>query len=342
MIFLALLNYPMQGKQLNYSLKDKRVLVTGATGFIGGYTARRLHQEGAQVFALERTSGKGNELRKAGITVIEGDITDFDHMAEIISQDINVVMHIAAWLSGDNRKDAHQVNVTATQKLAEFSAQADVARFVYTSSIAVYGPHGDADVTENTPLKLYGDPYGDSKILSERVLHEVSGKTGSKYAIVRPGMVYGPGSRGWTARIAKWAKAGRLPFPDNGAATAYPIYIDNLVDLLLLCAEHNAAVGQTYNGVDDGPVTLADFMGAYMQMVPTTRALRFPCWMYQLAGRVINPFTTRNYIYIASQLCSHGQVLNDKAKRELGWEPVVSLNEGLKRSELWLREEGIL
>ncbi len=324
-------------------LAGKRVFVTGATGFIGGHVSRRLHAEGAHVLALERTPGKGAELARLGIEIVRGDITDRARMEEILGQDVQIVMHIAAWLRGRSRHEAGRVNVSATRHLAEASTRLGVERFVFTSSIVVYGCHGDEDVDETAPLRLYGDPYGDTKILAEQALREVGDRTGLPYAIVRPGMVYGPGSPGWTVRIARWAKKGQIPLIGGGQGTAHPIYIDDLVELLLLCAVHPDAAGEVFNGVGDGPVTLAEFLGGYMRMIPTDRAIRLPCWLARIAALLADPFTPSfRLTYVIDEMCGRGMVLNRKARERLGWSPEVSLEEGLRRSEAWLRSEGIL
>ncbi|MBN1427101.1 MAG: NAD-dependent epimerase/dehydratase family protein [Anaerolineae bacterium] len=325
-------------------LSGKRILVTGATGFIGGHLARKLHGEGADVLALERTPGKGDALARDGIAVVKGDITDRAQMATLFgSQNVQIVMHIAAWLGGRPFSNFRLVNVDATRLLAELSARYGIERFVFTSSIAVYGPHGDADVDETTPLKPYNSPYADTKIQAESTVQEIARSTNLPFVIVRPGMVYGPGSRGWTIRLAQWARSGKLPLIDGGHGTAYPVYIDNLVDLLVACATHPAAVGEIFNGVDDGPVTYAEFLGGYMAMIPTHRAIRLPGWIPKILTTLANPFYPEtSLIYLADQLSGRGWVSNRKAKDRLGWTPHVSLKEGLANSEAWLREMGIL
>jgi nucleoside-diphosphate-sugar epimerase len=326
------------------ALEGKRILVTGATGFIGGHLARRLHADGAHVLALERTPGKGDALAELGIEVVWGDITDHERMAEIVSRDVHIVMHIAAWTdssSGPARR-AEEANVAATRHLARSAAQVGVARFIYTSSIAVYGLKGDNPVDETTPVEPFGDPYGDSKIRAERALHQVGQETGLDYVIVRPGQVYGPGSAHWTIRLALAAKRGELPLFSGGRGAAHPIYVDDLVTLLLLCAVHPNATGQVFNGVGDGATTWADFFGGYMQMILTRRALRLPCWMAHTATVIANPFTRNNLPYLIDHLCGQGRISNRKAKELLGWTPHISLEEGLARCEAWLRAEGIL
>ncbi|GAB4469844.1 MAG: NAD-dependent epimerase/dehydratase family protein [Anaerolineae bacterium] len=324
------------------NLAGQRVFVTGAAGFIGGHLARRLHAEGAHVIALERRPGSASALAEAGIEVVQGDITDHARMAALVGQGVDVVFHAAAWLNGNPRRAA-VINVEATRALAEASAAAGVHRFVFISTISVYGPHGDRDVDESTPLTLFGDPYGDTKIEGERALQEVAARTGLAVTIVRPGMVYGPGSRLWTASPARLARRGLLPLVDDGEAATHPIYIDDLIDLLLLCATAERAIGGIYNAVDDGPITMRDFPGGYIAMIPTTRALWLPGWMVHAALRLANPLVAaHNLSYVADRMTGKGRVSNERAWAELGWRPTISLAEGLRRSHAWLRTEGIL
>ncbi len=332
--------HPSEGIQAlsEAAISGKRVLVTGATGFIGAHLCRRLASEGAHVLALERKPGRGGALAASGIEVVTGDITDGPRMEAILAHGVDVIVHLAAWLRGRNLREAVLVNETASRSLAEASVRHSVSRFVFTSSIAVYGLHGNQDVAEDWPLQTYGDPYGDSKIRAEAVLQQVSHETGLALVIVRPGMVYGPGSPGWTIRMARWARQGILPLVDGGRGTAYPIYIDNLLDLIMLCLWHPAAVGGVFNGVDDGPVTLAEYLGAYMKMAGTSRALRLPGWLVSLAAGALDPLLPGISLrYVASQMQGTGQVLNNRSKQLLGWQQQISLEEGLRRSEAWLR-----
>jgi nucleoside-diphosphate-sugar epimerase len=325
------------------SLSGKTTLVTGATGFIGSYLSRRLHQSGAHVIALCRDRTQGSDLTRSGLDLVEGDIRDAEAMESIISGGVDIVFHLAAWLRGGSGGEAPAVNVEATRRLAELSARYGVQRFIFTSSIAVYGPHGDRTVDEATPLQTYNDPYGDSKIHAESAVKDVAAKTGLDYVIIRPGMVYGPGSPGWTKRLALWARKGQMPLVDGGRGTAFPVYIDNLIDLYLLAATHPAAPGETFNAVDDGHVTLGEFSGAYMRMIPTNRAIHLPGWLLTTLAAVVDPFIPgMNYRYVVNQMRGRGQVLNTKARVVLGWVPRVGLQEGIKRSEEWLRNEGIL
>ena len=335
---------PISPSRLSQSaLADQTVFVTGAAGFIGSHLVRRLHEAGARVIALSRDGKLRDDLTDVDIEIVQGDIGDSAAMESIIARKIDIVFHLAAWLRGGSGREATSTNVHATRRLGELSARYGVRRFIYTSSIAVYGPHGDRNVDESSPLRPYKDPYGDSKILAESVVKDIAAQKGLAYVIIRPGMVYGPGSPGWTRRLAVWALQGRMPLVDGGRASAYPVYIDNLVDLYLLAATHPAAIGQTFNGVDDGPITLGEFAGAYMRMIPTEKAIRVPGWLVSALAGLIDPLIPGlNCKYIVNQMRGRGQVLNTKAKEILGWTPQVNLEEGMRRSEEWLRTEGIL
>lgn len=326
----------------DYTAK-KTVYITGATGFVGSYMVQRMSRAGYRVIALERTPGKGDVLRTEGITVVRGDLRDINSLKRHFEvYDIDIVMHIGAWLAGGKR-NSHLINTVATENLAHLALVHSVERFVFTSSIAVYGLHDDANVDESSPTAPYSDPYGDSKINAEHRLMQIYHNANLPVSIVRPGMIYGPESHGWAVRLSRWGKRGLLPMPPGSTGTAYPVYIDNLIDLMMLTAEHPNAIGQIYNAVDNGPVTMTEFFEGFMNMIGSTKALRLPCWSFKLGAVLINPIVRdRNYRYIASQLCGSGWVSNQKAKDELGWHPAIGLEEGLSRTEAWLRSEGYL
>jgi nucleoside-diphosphate-sugar epimerase len=316
--------------------------VTGATGFIGGALCKRLQSEGARVLGLARDPDKGKALAATGVEVVEGDILDHARMSEVVAG-MDVVFHLAAQLRAGSEDLYRLANFEATRHLAEACARAGVGRFIFTSSIMALGPIGDGVVDETHPLREYGDRYGNSKIAAERALRQAMDTTDLELVITRPGMVYGPRSPGWTVRIFNQVRAGRMPLINRGKGTSYPIYIDNMLDGLILCATHPAAVNQTFNFVDD-PVTWAEYFGSFRAMldhpVPARRA---PRWLVNLGVTVLDPFVgRRNLRYAADMLGGYGVISNQKAKDLLGWEPKISLEEGMRRTEVWLREAGYL
>jgi nucleoside-diphosphate-sugar epimerase len=112
--------------------------------------------------------------------------------------------------------------------------------------------------------------------------------------------------------------------------------------LLVVCLAHPEAAGRVFNGIDDGLVTLMDFLGAYMNMIPTSRALRVPGGTLSFLAHLVDPFSRDLKVsYVVDQMRGCGQIRNDAA-HSLGWEPRISRDEGLKRSEEWLRAEGLI
>jgi nucleoside-diphosphate-sugar epimerase len=207
----------------------------------------------------------------------------------------------------------------------------------------VYGLHGSIDVDETARLEPYGDDYGDTKIEAETIVREASQRGNLETCIVRPGMVYGPQSQAWTLQLIDWGKRGILPLIDNGRGTAFPIYIENLVDLLEMCIDHPGAANSTFNAVDDGPITFNEFLGSYMSMIPTTKALRIPGSPLKMLANLLSFISpSRSLPYLVHQLMQTGQIKNDSAKTKLGWKPAVPLRDGMAQSEAWLRASGYL
>ena len=324
--------------------RKMNVLITGASGFIGSALSRRLApRPDLHVTGLVRQKEKGDFLLELGAAVAVGDVRDDTTMTELFSAHFDIVCHVAAWLNGSPRKNYHLVNVTATKRLLSLAETARVARFIYTSSIMVYGLHDSIDVLENAILAPYGDDYGDTKIEAEAIVQEASRRGRIETCIVRPGMVYGPQSQAWTVQIIDWGKRGLMPMVDNGRGSAFPVYIDNLIDLLELCIDHPDAANSTFNAVDDGPITFNEFLGSYMSMIPTTRALRLSGSPLKTLAKLLSFVSPgRSLPYLIHQLTQTGQIQNEAAKTKLGWQPAVSLRDGMARTEAWLRASGYI
>lgn len=321
-----------------------KVLITGATGYIGSHLAKRLVNRGDfSIIALARSKVKGEPLERLGIDVAYGDLTNAEFLNDLIAKDIDCVIHIAAHLSGLSQTKFRQVNVDATRNLITSCTQHRIKRFIFTSSIMVYGVRDNVVIDETMHIQPFGDFYADSKILAEQLILDASTGTETEICIVRPGMVYGPGSLSWTIRLVAWAKLGITPMVNGGEGSAFPIYIDNLIDLLEICITHDGAADTILNAIDDGPINFRRFLGAYMDMVRTKRAIILSSSFVLKLARLLSPFSkSRSLPYIANQLTQTGTLSNDLAKSKLGWKPIISLEEGMTRAEKWLRETGHL
>ena len=330
-------------------LANHTILVTGATGFIGGHLARRLQtKEGARVRALVRSPHKAAPLADLGIEIIPGDITDPDAVREA-TRGADIVYHAAAWADEQGDRDAvWVVNVTGTQHMVDAAVAEGVARFIHISSCAVYGSRQQLNIEESTPPSMSGRIYHDSKVAAEEVVFAAYRDHGLPVVVPRPSQVYGPGSPQFTIRVIEMVKAGKIILVDGGKHFAKPIYIDNLIDALVLCATVDEAVGEALNITDGYPVPWRDFFEAYGRMVGVTSFPSVPysvAYAYALFKELMSRLTGKRSSInreVVKTFRSHNSFSNAKARRILGWEPAVDFEEGMRRTEAWLREQGYL
>jgi len=330
------------------SFHDQTILVTGATGFIGGHLARRLVGEGARVRALVRSPHKAAGLADLGIEIFPGDITDPDAVLRA-TRGVDIVYHAAAWADEQGDRDAvWAVNVEGTRHMVDAAIAAGVARFIHLSSCAVYGSLQRMDIDESTPPRMTGRVYHDSKVAAEEVVFAAYRDHGLPVVVARPSQVYGPGSPQFTIRVVEAVKAGKVILVDGGRHFFKPIYIDNLIDALVLCARVDEAVGEALNITDGYPVPWKDFFAAYGRMVGVTSFPSAPypaAYAYALFKELLSKVTGRRSSInreVVRTFRSHNSFSNAKARRILGWEPAVDFEEGMRRTEAWLRENGYL
>lgn len=321
-------------------MAHRSVLVTGATGFIGSHLAERLVADGAQVRVLVRDPYKLIDSLRDRVEVVTGDLLQPDCFVPA-TQDIDTVFHVAAWLGRPNRSDvAHAINVTATRQLAEAARSNGVRRFVYTSSIAVYGPVMSGAIDETQPhWPVY--TYGETKSLGERAtLSTQADRFG--VTIIRPALVYGARGAAWTTLPVKLAQRGLPLLIGGGYGLSHPVYVENLIDAYLLAVEREGAIGEAFT-ISDGDVPWREFFGRYAAMAGK-RARSIPvslAWLGAVLAEVASKITRRPPSISRAQLgfiTGRAKLNTAKAQRLLGWSPRFSLDEGLRRTEAWLRE----
>jgi len=327
------------------------ILITGATGLIGGRLAQHLTTQATpdtEIRALVRSPHKAQHLAELGVKLILGDLTDSSSIQQAISG-CNMVYHAAAWVGEDG--DLSQVwaaNVTGTQYLVEAAIVENVKRFVHLSSCAVYGSLQEFDIDETMPMYRTGNLYADTKIAAEEFVMQAYEKRNLPVTIARPSQVYGPNSNQFTVRPIRAIKSGKMMLIDGGHHLCKPIYIDNLIDGLLLCGSHKSAVGEVFNFSDGAPVSWRDFFGAYGQMLGKERLPSAPYpvgWSVALFYEIQALFRGKKANLnrrVLDALRSSNSFSSQKAQQLLGWQPKVDLAEGMRRTETWLREAGYL
>lgn len=306
-----------------------RMLVTGASGFIGRTLCAELVRLEFLVHAALRDL-VNFDIAGCEITKISGIDSKTDWCDALAGAD--VVFHLAARVhvmlddASDPLEEFRRVNVEGTERLARAAAASGVKRLVYVSSIKVNGESTvSAQKFTETDVPSPLDPYGISKYEAEQALHRVAGETGLEVVIVRPPLVYGAGVKGNFAQMLKVLAMGiPLPFASVHNRRSL-IYVGNLVDALILCATHPAAAGQTYLVSDGEDVSTSDLLRQLgVAIGHHARLFSCPQVLLKLAGHLAGKIDQ------IERLTESLQVDSSKIRRELGWVPPYTLQQGLQ------------
>jgi nucleoside-diphosphate-sugar epimerase len=320
------------------SLDNKAVLVTGATGFLGSRLAEILSDsEKAQVTGTGRQLDKVSWLTDKGVDLEAVNLLDIEDLKTVV-EGKDVVFHSAAALGGDPDM-AHRVNVEATEKLVWLAGEAGVSRFVHVSTVGVYDMTGLSEVDETAPLATdHPSTYPRTKALAEVKAREMAEKVGLELAIVRPSMIYGPGHGIWSEGMFKNVMEGNPVFLGDGSAHFNPVYIDDVVGAMLLCAKHPNAAGEAFI-VSAGVTTWREFMGHYGQLCgKEAKGLPMPiARLMAFANKIpfIKTPIDQGFIEMAT---SHKTFTTTKAADLIGWKPETDYTEGMEKTLQWLRE----
>ncbi|MBX3083252.1 MAG: NAD(P)-dependent oxidoreductase [Anaerolineae bacterium] len=319
----------------------KKVLVTGANGFIGTALTERLLRDGVEVRAMCRNVHNGDALKQAGAEVVGGDLMHPDVLRQH-AEGCEVVFHVGAALGGTAAYQ-YNVSVLGTRNMAQAASDAGVGRFVHVSTISVYGTNVYGSIDEDrAQLPSRDDYYQQSKSIAEKVLRETASRTGLPITIMRPGMVYGPGSNFWTRMLYQTFSRYPVPIFGDGKGTAHPIFIDDAVDLLITLATHPAAVGEAFNCAPDPAPTWVEFLDFYARMGGNTKKMHISVELLRLFAPMINLLTRMrgeptDMIGYIDYLTVPFVYSMRRAADKLGWRAQVSLPDGMAQAERWLK-----
>jgi len=305
-----------------------RILVTGASGFIGKALCRELlaRRHTMRTTVRRPDPSESGDLQQVIIPDIAG---TFDRRTLV--DGVDVIVHLAAIAHRNARaSELYRVNVDAAVRLAE-AAIGTVRRFVFLSSVKVHGEDsGSGAYSEADPLRPE-DSYGRAKRDAELALTEIAARGGMELVMIRPPLVYGPGVGGNFLRLLQWVDS-RLPLPFASIFNQRSlIHLDNLVDAIAHCVEHPGS---------PGPVLFSDAESVSTPelMARIARALARPVRLFRIPPELL---------YIAGAISGRRDEMRrltrslvidcSKARRLLDWHPRLTLDEGLVETANWFR-----
>jgi nucleoside-diphosphate-sugar epimerase len=310
-------------------MNSRRVLVTGANGFVGRACCAEAVARGMVVRGVTRSVC---DLPKGVENIVIGDIDGNTDWLDALTDCESVIhlaarVHVVADKADDPLREFRRVNVEGAMNLARRAVAAGTRRFIFVSSIGVNGAETFQQPFTAQDVVTPHSPYARSKCEAEQGLRGLATETGIEVVIIRPPLVYGPGAPGNFGALVKWLARG-IPLPLGAIHNKRSfVALDNLVDLIMTCLEHPTAVGQTFLVSDGEDISTTELLFRLGQaMGRPARLLPVPVsWIKfsaALAGR-------RDLV---RQLCASLQVDIEHTRRTLGWNPPISLEQGLIRA----------
>ena len=327
-------------------LRGKRVMVTGATGLLGAATLRMLiDRGGVDLRAFARDRLKAEMFRDDPVEIVLGDVTDRESVRRAVVGCDVVIHSIMAVGDGDGR----QINVEGTRHVLDAALEQGVERLVHISSVAVYHPVSDGVVDETSPKDPDGSgtSYHDTKLESEVLALEYWKEKGLPVVVLQPAAVYGPRSSPWTVNVLARLRDNAVLLVDEARSYHNVVYVDDVGRGMILAAEQDGIEGECFILSGNANILTRDFYGAYERMLVTGSLAEATAEELEMldgdlpalarkkgmpAGR---PVVKTGFGSALSYSCA-------KASRVLGYEPEVDFDQGMKLTERWARESGLL
>ena len=328
-------------------------LVTGGTGLLGSHIVEHLLRADRKVRALVRDGSDTSWLKSQGVELATGHLQDEDSLAKAC-EGVDVVFHSAAKV-GDwgNWPEFQEITINGTERLLKAAHQARVKRFVHISSISCYGhPENNGQVLDETdPVgqNLYRwSYYTKSKVVVEKMVLDFHKEHGLPVTIIRPSWLFGERDRITVARVVNAIRTGGMKLMGDGSNLLSAIYAGNVAQGCVLAARKDVAIGQIYNLSNNGKITQKELFDLYAKNLdcpPVEKKLPFKLalfagFMMEVFGRLLRskkpPLATRYAVWLMGRKVYFS---TDKARQQLGWEPEVSYEDGVKRTVEWFLQQ---
>ncbi len=328
-----------------------KALVTGATGFLGQRLVLHLHQLGWKVTATGRNRQKGMKLEEQGIHFVPSALEDRSTIT-FLCKEQDYVFHCGALSSlWGNYEEFFQSNVEGTKNVIHGCLTHRVKRLVHVSTPSIYFRYTDQlNIKEDDPLpEQKVNHYAETKWLAEQEIDRAFQEQGLPVITIRPRAIFGPGDQSILPRLLRASQERFIPLVNGGKSLIDLTYVDNVIDALLLCVKSpHSTLGQKYNITNGEPMPLIDLLNKVFSLldvpfnykqVPFSTGYML-AGMMEWVGKTVaggkEPPLTRYTI----GLLGKSQTLDiSKARKELGYEPRVSIDDGIKEFVKWWKEQ---
>jgi len=324
-----------------------KILITGATGFIGSNLAKKLTEEGHEVTALVRKKSNVDFLKEIGVKIIYCDLADCKNLKKELNQ-IDIIYHLAGLKGGlfYPEERYYEVHVKFTENILDNSPK-NLYRFIYCSSVAVYGNNfkkNELPVNESHPYKSY-NLFSRTKLAAEKTVKRLAPIRNIPYTIIKPGLTYGPRDISSITLFRLIKKFSFFIFSGKGDNLIHPTYIDDLVAALLLTINSKKAVNEEFLITGKEITTTNQFISIISKILDTNikiKKIYFSKFLMELISTTMDTlrknfpidfpitkmvdFLVKNKVYDWS-----------KAEKELGYKPKVGLKEGVKKTIEWYK-----
>lgn len=323
-----------------------KIAVTGGSGFVGNHLVEKLVSKEHKIKVLVRKTSKTILLEKSGVELVYGDVTDKESIERLVN-DVDIVYHVAAKVYVGSEDEFWNVNFRGTENILDACLNRGLGRIVHVSTIGVTGNIANPPGDESRPYNPMS-PYDRSKCEAEKLALRYHREHGMPVTIVRPTVMYGPRNM-YMLRLYEETQSGNFRFIGSMNNLMHPCYIENFLQGITLAAERPEAVGEIYIIGDEKPITWVEYVKTVAEVMGATPPKRhisislmkiiaylseFKSWMF--GGE---PFFARSWLDEITKVYAYDIT---KAKKDLGYNPKISLKEGISRTIDWYRLNGFL
>jgi len=319
-----------------------KILVTGAAGFIGSFLVKALVKRKENITALVRKTSDPKavkELQGLGANVVIGDLCDKESLEKAV-KGMEAVIHCAA-VHNENYEDLKSNNVDGTKNLLDICLKNNVKRFIHISSAVVFGKIKDG--TEESKCNPES-PYAKSKYEGELIVKEYIGK-GIAATILRPPIVYGPHPRANMIQWLRYIKKGHFMIFGNGTNNIEVVHVDDVAQGVILALNNKKSINQTYI-ISSPTITMNEFINLIARIEGVKKPRHIPIWFanllaigFALLSKITKHKPPLTRIKIKNMTRDRSLSIR-KAKEELGYEPKITVEEGLTGMIKWCTEKG--